>query len=174
MIALVGSLRAMGERVPSGHGSRTIAQTTELDVVPRARRRCRDRQRLRVCVAGAVRSDAGPDAARFSPDDRPRLIVAGHRPRQRPAPGRPRRPSTGGDRDDGLIGAGGPYPFPQDGAVFENRESLLPDADDGYYHEYTVETPGSADRGARRIVVGNQGEAYWTDDHYASFWRIVP
>ena len=73
-----------------------------------------------------------------------------------------------------LIGAGGRYPFPQDGAVFENREGLLPDAAAGYYHEYTVETPGSADRGARRIVVGNQGEAYWTDDHYASFWRIAP
>jgi ribonuclease T1 len=38
----------------------------------------------------------------------------------------------------------------------------------------TVETPGSADRGARRIVLGNQGEAYWTDDHYDSFWRIAP
>ena len=73
-----------------------------------------------------------------------------------------------------LIDAGGPYPFPQDGAAFENREGLLPDAPVGYYHEYTVETPGSADRGARRIVVGNQGEAYWTDDHYASFWRIAP
>lgn len=74
----------------------------------------------------------------------------------------------------GLIGVGGPFPYPQDGAVFENREGILPDADIGYYHEYTVETPGSADRGARRIVVGNQGEAYWTDDHYASFSRIAP
>ena len=73
-----------------------------------------------------------------------------------------------------LIGTTGPFPYGQDGAVFENREGILPDADRGYYHEYTVETPGSADRGARRIVVGNQGEAYWTDDHYASFWRIVP
>ena len=74
----------------------------------------------------------------------------------------------------GLIAVGGPFPYPQDGAVFENREGVLPDADRGYYHEYTVETPGSADRGARRIVVGNQGERYWTDDHYASFWRIAP
>jgi ribonuclease T1 len=74
----------------------------------------------------------------------------------------------------GLIGAGGPYPYRQDGAVFENREGLLPDADLGYYHEYTVVTPGSADRGARRIVVGNQGEAYWSDDHYASYSRIAP
>lgn len=73
-----------------------------------------------------------------------------------------------------LIDVGGPFPYRQDGAVFENREGILPEADRGYYHEYTVETPGSADRGARRIVVGNQGEAYWTDDHYASFRRIAP
>jgi ribonuclease T1 len=55
-----------------------------------------------------------------------------------------------------------------------NREGLLPDADRGYYHEDTVATPGSPDRGARRIVVGNQGEQSWTDDHDASFWRIAP
>lgn len=73
-----------------------------------------------------------------------------------------------------LIGSGGPFPFPQDGALFENREGILPDADIGYYHEYTVPTPGSADREARRIVIANQVEAYWTDDHYASFWRIAP
>lgn len=74
----------------------------------------------------------------------------------------------------GLIGAGGPFSYPQDGSVFENREGILPDADIGYYHEYTVPTPDSADRGARRIVVGNQGEAYWTADHYATFSRIAP
>ena len=74
----------------------------------------------------------------------------------------------------GLIGVDGSFPYPQDGAVFENREGILPDADIGYYREYTVVTPGSADRGARRIVMGNQGEAYWTDDHYASFSRIAP
>lgn len=72
------------------------------------------------------------------------------------------------------IDAGGPFPYRQDGSVFENREGLLPDAASGYYHEYTVATPGSTDRGARRIVVGNQGEAYWTDDHYESFRRIAP
>jgi len=74
----------------------------------------------------------------------------------------------------GLIGVGGPFPYRQDGVVFENREGILPDTGIGYYHEYTVVTPGSADRGARRIVVGRQGEAYWTDDHYASFSRIAP
>jgi ribonuclease T1 len=71
-----------------------------------------------------------------------------------------------------LIDAGGPFPYRQDGAVFSNREHLLPAAPHGYYHEYTVPTPGSYDRGARRIVMGSQSEAYYTDDHYRSFWRI--
>ena len=71
-----------------------------------------------------------------------------------------------------LIDAGGPYPYDQDGGVFQNREEILPDEPDGYYREYTVETPGSDDRGARRIVAGDGGELYWTDDHYASFARI--
>lgn len=68
-----------------------------------------------------------------------------------------------------LIDSGGPFPYPQDGTVFGNREGLLPDCDSGYYHEYTVETPGSPDRGARRIVTGSAGEYFYTDDHYASF-----
>jgi ribonuclease T1 len=56
--------------------------------------------------------------------------------------------------------------------VFQNREGLLPEQPSGYYHEYTVLTPGSSDRGARRIVTGSQGEMYYTDDHYGSFQRI--
>lgn len=69
-----------------------------------------------------------------------------------------------------LIDVGGPFPYPQDGSVFENREGLLPDQPLGYYHEYTVETPGSDDRGARRIVTGESyQEDYYTADHYASF-----
>ncbi|WP_030778264.1 ribonuclease domain-containing protein [Streptomyces sp. NRRL S-920] len=69
-----------------------------------------------------------------------------------------------------LIKAGGPYPYPQDGTVFQNREGVLPRQGSGYYHEYTVVTPGSADRGARRIVTGEKSqEDYYTADHYASF-----
>lgn len=71
-----------------------------------------------------------------------------------------------------LIDAGGPFPYRQDGTVFGNREHLLPAEPQGYYHEFTVPTPGSHDRGARRIVTGGQGEAYYTDNHYRSFWRI--
>ncbi|MEV6973859.1 ribonuclease [Kitasatospora sp. NPDC093806] len=72
----------------------------------------------------------------------------------------------------GLIAKGGPYPYRSDGIVFENRESRLPRKASGYYHEFTVVTPGSADRGARRVVTGDSGEQYWTADHYATFQEI--
>jgi ribonuclease T1 len=72
----------------------------------------------------------------------------------------------------GLIRDGGPFPYEQDGAVFGNRERLLPPQPAGWYREYTVATPGSDDRGARRIVAGSDGTLYWTDDHYASFWLV--
>jgi ribonuclease T1 len=68
-----------------------------------------------------------------------------------------------------LIKAGGPYPYPEDGEVFDNREGILPACDSGYYHEYTVDTPGSPTRGTRRIITGQGGEYFYTDDHYASF-----
>jgi len=72
-----------------------------------------------------------------------------------------------------LIERGGPYPYAKDGAVFSNRERLLPSQRSGYYREYTVTTPGSGDRGARRIVTGNQDrDFFYSGDHYASFVRI--
>ena len=71
-----------------------------------------------------------------------------------------------------LIDAGGPFPHPEDGGTFGNFEGLLPDREPGYYQEYTVQTPGSDERGARRIVAGAGGELYWTEDHYESFERI--
>lgn len=71
-----------------------------------------------------------------------------------------------------LIKSGGPFPYARDGAVFHNRERLLPRRPRGYYREYTVRTPGARDRGARRIVAGRGGEYYYTPDHYRSFERI--
>ncbi|MER8009148.1 MULTISPECIES: ribonuclease domain-containing protein [unclassified Streptomyces] len=68
-----------------------------------------------------------------------------------------------------LVDEGGPFPYAKDGAVFGNFEGLLPRRRRGYYHEYTVPTPGSRDRGARRIVTGQGGEIYYTADHYQSF-----
>jgi len=72
------------------------------------------------------------------------------------------------------IARGGPFTHEKDGTVFQNRESRLPKKRKGYYSEYTVRTPGSRDRGARRIVSGDGGELYYTDDHYQSFQRIDP
>ena len=65
--------------------------------------------------------------------------------------------------------SGRPFPYNEDGSTFGNFEGLPPDREDGYYRGYTVETPGSEDRGARRIVGGAEGELYWTEDHYESF-----
>jgi ribonuclease T1 len=73
-----------------------------------------------------------------------------------------------------LIQAGGPFPFERDGTVFHNFEQRLPAAGDGAYREYTVITPGSDDRGARRIVTDiDRTEFYYTDDHYESFSEII-
>lgn len=71
-----------------------------------------------------------------------------------------------------LIRQGGPFPYARDGTEFHNREKRLPPKPPAYYREYTVPTPGARDRGARRIVMGAQGEAYYTADHYRSFMRI--
>ena len=76
-----------------------------------------------------------------------------------------------------LIHQGGRFTHEKDGVVFGNRERLLPVQKRGYYHEYTVTTPGSHDRGARRMVCGGPtsrpDNCYYTDDHYASFRKIV-
>ena len=72
-----------------------------------------------------------------------------------------------------LIRVGGPFPYAKDGVVFGNYERLLPRKPRGYYHEYTVPTPGAHDRGARRIIAGQAGELYYTDDHYRTFKRIL-
>ena len=72
-----------------------------------------------------------------------------------------------------LIAKGGPFPYSKDGVVFSNREGVLPQHPSGWYHEYTVVTPGSGDRGARRIVKGKDGGLFYTDDHYASFREIL-
>ena len=88
-----------------------------------------------------------------------------------------------------LLLASGPFEYSKDGTVFANREGLLPREHNGYYREFTVETPGSSDRGARRLVTGGCGRQtstrpvratacstenpiYYTDDHYESFRQV--
>ena len=78
-----------------------------------------------------------------------------------------------------LIYQGGPFRHDKDGVVFGNRERLLPASVRAYYREYTVRTSGERSRGARRIVCGGFEPAapdacFYTDDHYASFRKIVP
>jgi ribonuclease T1 len=81
-------------------------------------------------------------------------------------------------RTDQLIHSGGPFPYSQDGVVFGNREKRLERRPRGYYHEYTVQTPGARTRGARRIICGGDrptepDACFYTEDHYGSFHRIV-
>ncbi len=73
-----------------------------------------------------------------------------------------------------LIDRRGPYPYHRDGVVFKNLEQRLPQKQRGYYREYTVSTPGSRDRGPRRVITGDQPPAvfYYTDNHYRSFSKI--
>ncbi|MBA3468405.1 MAG: hypothetical protein H0T53_02050 [Herpetosiphonaceae bacterium] len=116
-------------------------------------------------VAQATNSPAAAPASRATAT--PRLVTDGL-----PAIAVDRLPPEAWDTI-ALIDRGGPFPYQKDGATFGNRERLLPRQPSGYYREYTIITPGSADRGARRIVAGDAGELYYTDDHYASFRRVV-
>ncbi|MCC3778833.1 ribonuclease domain-containing protein [Streptomyces sp. UNOB3_S3] len=72
-----------------------------------------------------------------------------------------------------LIAKGGPFPYDKDGTVFGNYENRLPKQARGYYHEYTVPTPGARNRGARRIITGEHSERYYTGDHYETFEAVV-
>ena len=72
-----------------------------------------------------------------------------------------------------LIKEGGPFPYDRDGIVFGNYEKRLPPQARGYYREYTVKSPWRRDRGPRRIIAGQHGEYFYTDDHYRSFRRIT-
>ena len=81
-------------------------------------------------------------------------------------------------KTDRLIHSGGPFPFSRDGVVFGNYEKRLERKPRGYYHEYTVPTPGAHNRGARRIICGGNpptepDACFYTEDHYNSFHRIV-
>lgn len=71
------------------------------------------------------------------------------------------------------IRQGGPFAYSRDGAVFGNYERILPKQPRGYYHEYTVKTPGASNRGVRRIISGEVNEYYYTANHYQTFKRIL-
>lgn len=134
---------------------------------------------------------AGPGATArrtgtAGPTARPTVTVRpGGTARPTPGPGGTGRPGADGlgtvpvaalpveaQRVLRLIDAGGPFPYAQDGTVFGNLERLLPARQRGWYREYTVPTSGSRDRGARRIIAGQDGARYYTADHYGSFARV--
>ena len=119
---------------------------------------------LAAAISMATLLASVPVAAKPAPEALPEVSASA-------LPGEARKTLT-------LIGKGGPYPYPRDGIVFGNREKLLPYHKRGYYHEYTVPTPGVRTRGARRIICGGDArtldECYYSDDHYQSFRRIRP
>ena len=83
-----------------------------------------------------------------------------------------------GQQTYALIFKGGPFGYDKDGTVFGNFERILPRQQRGYYREYTVRTPGRSGRGAKRIVCGgwtpvSPDACYYSQDHYASFRKIV-
>ena len=60
-----------------------------------------------------------------------------------------------------------------DGSIHRNLEGKLPrQADRDYYREYVVRTPGLRSVGPQRLVIGKNGETYYTPNHYQSFVRV--
>jgi guanyl-specific ribonuclease Sa len=70
------------------------------------------------------------------------------------------------------IRAGRLLDFPNDGTTFQNRERRLPRKPAGYYKEYVHPTPRLRGPGPQRIVAGEDGEFYYTPDHYRTFRRV--
>ena len=64
------------------------------------------------------------------------------------------------------------FPHRNDGIVFKNREGLLPKKHGSYYREYVYLTPGVEGAGPRRIIVGENGELFYSSDHYQTFFQI--
>ncbi len=56
------------------------------------------------------------------------------------------------------------------GDRFGNYEGLLPEED--RYRECDIDTLGADSRGAKRIVYSDDGDIYYTDDHYKSFEQL--
>ncbi|SHI49867.1 ribonuclease [Butyrivibrio fibrisolvens DSM 3071] len=56
------------------------------------------------------------------------------------------------------------------GDKFGNREGILPDNN---YTECDIDTNGKDSRGACRLVFSDDGQYYYTEDHYESFTEII-
>ena len=64
------------------------------------------------------------------------------------------------------------YEYGHDGTRFYNNEGYLPS--EVRYIEYVVPTPGRLGPGPQRIVVGSDGNWYYTPDHYNTFIKFKP
>ncbi len=58
------------------------------------------------------------------------------------------------------------------GDYFGNYEGLLPEVEGRTYYECDIDTMNAKKRGAKRIIYSNDGQIYYTDDHYESFTLI--
>ena len=55
------------------------------------------------------------------------------------------------------------------GDEFGNYEGVLPDVPGRTYYECDIDTLGADSRGAKRIVFSDDGNIYYTQDHYETF-----
>ena len=55
------------------------------------------------------------------------------------------------------------------GDYFGNYEQLLPVVSGRTYHECDIDTLNAKNRGAKRIIYSDDGQIYYTDDHYETF-----
>ncbi|HMS57134.1 MAG TPA: ribonuclease domain-containing protein, partial [Fimbriimonadaceae bacterium] len=60
-------------------------------------------------------------------------------------------------------------PGTRGGSPFDNREGRLPK---GKYKEWDLNPPGTAGRGGKRVVTDSDGNAWYTPDHYTTFFRL--
>src|SRR5688572_11212003 len=179
----LAAAQKLGSRLPFGQGYVTLPPVN-FRVYPKAARPARELGRHPPKVTEEGPFMARVAAVKFALTSFllaaaiPASLVQARSPTDRLAESRPavihvaELPRQGRETYE-LTRQGGPFPYGKDGTVFGNRERLLPSARRGFYREYTVPTPGSRDRGARRIVCGGPQKAphacFYTADHYASF-----
>lgn len=70
------------------------------------------------------------------------------------------------------IERGGSNRHRNDGTTFQNREGRLPRKPSGYYKEYVHPTPNERGPGPQRVIVGREGDIWYTPDHYKTFKRL--
>ena len=56
------------------------------------------------------------------------------------------------------------------GDHFGNYEGILPEGD---YKECDIDTHNYKNRGSRRLIYSDEGEYYYTKDHYESFSEVT-